>query len=103
MLRPGDFARVKLEAYPFQRHGILPGEVRSISPCAFQREAQNGGGVYYRVRVTLRSTELRAVPSTTRLTPGLVTTAEIQVGRRSIISYFLYPLFRALDESIREP
>jgi len=29
--------------------------------------------------------------------------AEIKVGRRSVISYFLYPVIRALDESLREP
>jgi hemolysin D len=30
-------------------------------------------------------------------------TAEIKAGERSIISYFLYPLLRGLDESSREP
>jgi hemolysin D len=29
-------------------------------------------------------------------------TAEIVVGQRSVLSYFLYPLMRMLDESIRE-
>jgi hypothetical protein len=29
--------------------------------------------------------------------------AEIKVGRRSVISYFLYPIIRAFDESLREP
>jgi HlyD family secretion protein len=27
---------------------------------------------------------------------------ELIVGRRSVISYFLYPVIRILDESIRE-
>jgi hypothetical protein len=30
-------------------------------------------------------------------------TAEVKVGVRSIISYFLYPITRGFDESIREP
>jgi len=29
-------------------------------------------------------------------------TAEIRVGSRSVLSYFLYPVVRVLDESIRE-
>jgi hypothetical protein len=29
--------------------------------------------------------------------------SEIKAGERSVISYFLYPLLRGLDESIREP
>jgi len=27
----------------------------------------------------------------------------MKVGRHSVMSYFLYPLLRGLDESIREP
>ena len=34
--------------------------------------------------------------------PGAVT-AEIKIGTRRVISYFAYPLLRALDESFREP
>ncbi len=29
--------------------------------------------------------------------------AEIKTGTRSIFSYFIYPLVKAFDESIREP
>jgi HlyD family secretion protein len=35
--------------------------------------------------------------------PGLAATAEMKVGERSVISYFLYPVLRGFDESIREP
>jgi HlyD family secretion protein len=35
--------------------------------------------------------------------PGMTLTAEMKVGSRRVISYFLYPLLRGLDESIREP
>ena len=30
-IREGDTARIKLDAFPFQRHGVLPGAVRVIS------------------------------------------------------------------------
>jgi HlyD family secretion protein len=33
----------------------------------------------------------------------MAVSAEIMVGNRTILSYFLYPLLRGLDESIREP
>jgi HlyD family secretion protein len=38
-----------------------------------------------------------------RLLPGMTVTAEIVVGKRSVMSYLLWPLTKALDESIREP
>jgi hemolysin D len=37
-----------------------------------------------------------------QLIAGMAVTAELKVGQRSVISYFLYPLLRGLDESIRE-
>jgi HlyD family secretion protein len=33
----------------------------------------------------------------------MTVTAELKAGNRSVISYFLYPILRGLDESIREP
>ena len=49
------------------------------------------------------ATDLRDVPRSFRLIPGMAVTAEIKAGERTILSYFLYPLLRGLDESIREP
>lgn len=107
LVRAGDPVRVKLDAFPFQRHGTLSGEVRTISADAFQREAKDGtkqgGEAVFRARVRLTSTRLEGVPEGTRLSPGMLSTAEIRIGTRSVLSYFLYPVIRALDESIREP
>ena len=35
--------------------------------------------------------------------PGMTLSAEIQVGSRSVLSYFLYPIIRGFDEALREP
>lgn len=51
----------------------------------------------------LAGLHLRGLPQTARMLPGMTVTAEMRVGRRSVISDFLYPLLRSLDESIREP
>ena len=37
----------------------------------------------------------------TPVTTGMEVTAEIHVGRRRIIEFFLYPLFRYWDEGVR--
>ena len=37
------------------------------------------------------------------LKPGLVASAEIKTGSRSIASYILNPVLRIKDESMREP
>jgi hemolysin D len=38
-----------------------------------------------------------------RLLPGMTLTAEIVIGRRTVISYLLYPVMKGLDEAMREP
>ena len=112
-IRTEDAARIKLDAFPFQRHGTLPGMVRVISEDSFHTsssQAQNANESsqsslqkFYRVRIGLLEGKLRNVPDTFRLMPGMKVRAEIKVGTRSIISYFLYPVIRVLDESLREP
>ena len=47
--------------------------------------------------------KLRNVDEKYRLIPGMEVQAEIKVGKRRIIEYILYPLIKALDESIKEP
>lgn len=113
-IRKGDSARIKLDAFPFQKHDTLPGEVRVISENAFDRatadqmlkpeagkEPQAEG--FYRCRIKLLDGRLKNVPEDFRLMPGMKVRAEIKVGTRSVISYFLYPVIRALDEGLREP
>lgn len=112
-IRTGDAVRVKFDAFPFQRHDTLPGTVRVISENAFQRgnpkaslqpnPDQEPVEAFYWTRIALLSTQLRNVPDGFRLIPGMKVRAEIKVGTRSVISYFLYPVIRALDEGLREP
>jgi HlyD family secretion protein len=98
-------ARLKLEAWPFQKHGTLSGRVRTVSDDTFTPDPKKDGQQrpYYKARVEVTATELRDVPRSFRLIPGMAVTAEIKAGDRTILSYFLYPLLRGLDESIREP
>jgi hemolysin D len=101
----GAEARLKLEAWPFQKHGTLSGKVRTVSDDSFAPDPKKDGRQrpYYKARVEVTAADLRDVPRTVHLIPGIAVTAEIKAGERTILSYFLYPLLRGLDESIREP
>lgn len=103
----GQPVRIKFEAFPFQKYGTGSGEVRVISHDSFSPDpkaeaAHRATAPYYRVLVDLSDTHLRLAPERAQLIPGMAVTAELKVGRRSVMSYFLYPLLRGLDESIRE-
>jgi len=112
-VREGDLVRIKLEAFPFQKHGVLEGRVATVSADAFtakdntqgapQAASQNAPQVNYRARIEILNANLRDVPKDFRLIPGMTLTAEVKVGKRRIISYLIYPVIRALDESMREP
>jgi HlyD family secretion protein len=102
-LRVGDPVRIKVDAYPFQKHGTLEGKLITVGADALSRPASGTDTYYYYVaRVALPSTQLKQLPESARLLPGMTVAGELIVGRRSVISYFLYPVIRILDESIRE-
>jgi len=106
-LPEGSRVSVKLASFPFQKHGTLEGVVRTISEGSFEKESASGastGITMYKARIRLEdSVMLDDVPENFRLMPGMTTTAEIKVGQRRVIEYFLYPLLRYQSESIREP
>jgi hemolysin D len=101
-VKNGATVRIKLDAYPFQKHGTLSGVVRTISDDSFT-EKEKPQEAYYQARISLTSDKLRDVPTTFHLIPGMTGTAEIKAGKRTVLSYFLYPFLRGLDEGIREP
>ena len=105
-IKVGDSAHIKVDAFSFQQHGSLDGKVRSISQDAFRREANNqaqGLDAYYLSRITLGPAKLHHMAPGAQLLPGMTLAAEIVVGQRTVMSYLLWPLTKAVDESIREP
>jgi hemolysin D len=104
-IKAGDVAHLKLDAFPFQKHGTLEAKVRAISVDAFRRDAATGGGLdaFYVSRIAFGTAHLRKMPDHTSLLPGMTLSAEVVVGKRSVISYLIWPLTKALDEAIKEP
>ncbi len=100
-----DQVHLKLDAFPFQQHGTLPAQVRTISQDAFKREGTQAQGVdaYYMSRLGIEKMGLKKMSEKARLLPGMTLSAEIVVGKRSVMSYLLWPLTKALDEGLREP
>jgi len=105
-VKPGDVAHLKLDAFPFQKHGTLEAKVRTLSEDAFKRESTNpetGTDAYYLSRIDLGKVPLKNMDRRARLLPGMTLTAEIVVGKRTVLSYLLWPITKGMDEAIREP
>lgn len=103
-VKPGAGAHLKFDAFPYQKHGGLEGKVRVISGDAFRREGGSGGpDAYYLALVDVSAGRLKGMKAEDRLLPGMTMAAEIVVGKRTVLSYLLWPLSKAMDESLREP
>ncbi|QLA15998.1 HlyD family type I secretion periplasmic adaptor subunit [Desulfolutivibrio sulfoxidireducens] len=99
----GDPVRLKLDAFPFQRHGTMEGRLRVVSEDAYTMGTGDDAVPTYQARVELIDTTLHDIAKGTRFLPGMTLSAEIVVGDRRVITFLAYPLIRGLDESLREP
>ncbi|MBQ3059994.1 MAG: HlyD family type I secretion periplasmic adaptor subunit [Desulfovibrio sp.] len=97
-VQAGQSASLKLATLPFQKHGKMRATLRAVSRDAFVKH--KGGQGIYRARLSLAAEPLAGledVPATFSLVPGMTLTAEIRVGERRVIEYFLYPVLAGFD------
>lgn len=99
----GDTVQVKLDAYNYLEYGTIEGKVQTISEDAFTDRNDSRMPAYYRARIRIEQVALRNIPDTFRLVPGMPLSADIRVGKRTVISYFLQPVLRGVGESFRDP
>ena len=110
----GDEVAVKFDTFPFSQYGMAEGKVRVVSPDIFtpQEEARNPTSSvpmstsmqpFYRARISLDHVGLHNTPPGFRVTPGMPVTADIKVGRRTVLGYFFGGVMPIVREGMREP
>lgn len=103
VVKPGLPVRVKLAAYPFQKYGMADGEIRQVSPDAFEvEETQKQGQQGYRAIVSLYKNYLERDGERFRLLPGMQASAELSFGTRTVMEYLLDPIQTTVHEAARE-
>lgn len=85
----GMSVQVKLDAYPFQEYGIIPGKVISISP---DTETDKQRGQVYRVEVKLEKNYVTKEGQRIPFKRGQTATAEIVTRQRRIADLLLDPI-----------
>jgi hemolysin D len=103
LIHTGNRVVVKLDAYPFQKYGTLQGQLKIISPDARQDRDSNQGRPHYLAIIALPDHRLSQRGQPVALRPGMNASAEIMVGKRSVLSYLANPVLRIWDEALREP
>jgi membrane fusion protein, hemolysin D len=120
-VQAGQAAQIKVEAFNFNRYGLIGGRVIDVSPDsialdkAANKRKPNGEAdaesessepsdqeLVYAARVALDQTQMQVENRMVNLEPGMAVTVEIKTGERRIISYLLSPLMRFKQEALRE-
>lgn len=104
-VEPGDPVQIKLDAYNFMQHGTATGVIKTISEGSFtiSGETQLPRSPYFKAVITLKDVKLHDVPGDFRLIPGMTVTADVMVGKRTIMSYIINGALRTGAEAMREP
>jgi len=97
-LRAGLSTRVMLGAYDYTVYGALQGEVVEVSSDTLPDE---NGQRYYRVVVETKPAQGPLAQEV--ILPGMTASADVIVGKRSVLSYLLSPLLRFSSRAMREP
>ena len=113
----GDHALLKFATFPYDQYGGAEATVRVISADAFTPQSQNTGGGgngnapsddatasgVYRVRLRIDRYTLHGQPSFFHPMPGMSLTADIDVGKRTVLQYLFNKITPALTNGMREP
>jgi len=109
-VRPGQPVKLKFATYPFQKYGMGQGTVEHVSADAQSEEEARDKGLQgagqrplrYKALVTLDASALETDGVKHPLSVGMQTTAEILLGRRTVMEYLLSPVKKAWHEAGRE-
>lgn len=88
---------IKIDTFDFQKYGILDGKVKSVSKNSLTDEKL---GPIYEVFITPINKTFVIDGKEQDIATGMALNAEINIGKRRIIDFFLYPLIKYLDEGI---
>ncbi len=90
-------AAVKIDTFDFQKYGLIHGKVKHIADDAIDDEKL---GPVYEIAIEPKEMTLRVEGKELTINPGMSVTAELKVGKRRVIEFFIYPMIKYLDEGL---
>ena len=121
-VRVGDHVTVKFDTFPYTHYGAADGTVRVISPDSFTGQQTDSGTIshgmdasasgttipnpgqaYYRVKISIDRVKLHDTPTGFRVAPGMPVTADVMVGKRTVLSYLFSRALPVAMDGMREP
>ncbi len=90
-------AEVKIDTFDFQKYGLIDAIVTHISNDSLEDKKL---GPVYEIYLKPKQDFLIVYGEKVYLTSGMSVTAELKVGKRRVINFFIYPLIKYLDEGM---
>jgi hemolysin D len=88
---------VKVNTFNFQKYGLIDGIVTHISDDAIEDEKL---GLVYEVFIKPSKYHLEYGGKKHHINSGMGITAEVKIGKRRVVNFFIYPLIRYMDEGM---
>jgi adhesin transport system membrane fusion protein len=98
-LRPAQEAKVKFTAYDYTVYGGLDAKLEHIGADSI---TDDKGNSYYLVKLRTDRSYLGPKDNPLPIIPGMVATADILTGKKTVLSYLLKPILRAKYMALRE-
>lgn len=92
-------AEIKIHTFPFTKYGLIDATVTNISDDAIIHEKL---GLVYAMHLKMHKNNINVENKVVKLIPGMAVTAEVKTDQRRVIEFFLAPLLKYKQESIRE-
>ncbi len=90
-------ALLKIDTFDFQKYGFIHAKLKKISNSSIEREKV---GLVYEADLLLESNYLLYNGEKKLLRPGMTVTAELKVGKRRLIEFFIYPAIKYFNEGV---
>lgn len=98
----GDPVRIKLDAFPYTKHGSVSGRLLAISSDTLLDPKRPDLPAFYKARVEIKKIDLKFVPDDFRPIPGMTVASEIAIGKRSVLSYLTRPVTGTVSDAMRD-
>ncbi|MDI2112000.1 HlyD family type I secretion periplasmic adaptor subunit [Commensalibacter nepenthis] len=115
-LKLGDKAKIKFNTFPYTQYGGAEAVLTNISADVFQpgdmtQETNRLGAApitfrdkpFFRARLKIEKYTLHNVPNFFHPTPGLIVSADIHVGKRTVAQYLMNGIVPQLTNGMRDP
>lgn len=103
-VRAGQEVQISLQAFPYQRFGMVPGKIRQVSSTVIAPNEVVIQGLRideptFRIRVSLARESMQAYGESYPLQPGMLVSADIVFDRRSLVEWLFDPIYAVVGRS----